>query len=206
MKQLSLFLAVFGTVAGGQLHANLITVGPGGGYNYTTLTAALAATVNGDTVHVAPGTYSVSAGEVFPLAITNAITLEWATNGIQPLLQGDSNHTVLLIASANVTVRGFHITDGFGSEGIYGMDGGGICIFVDQDASGSVLISDCLIENNSCPYDETYDGCGGGIYCGGTWCTCFEIGITNCVLSRNTIPGNGGGIFCGLLLRTSLIS
>lgn len=201
MKQLGLFLSCLVLVAGGQLHAKLITVGPSGGYDHTAVTAALAVAANGDTVRVAPGTYSVITGEVFPLVIRNAITLEWATSGVQPWLQGDTNHTVLLVASADVTVRGFRITDGFGSEGIYGMDGGGICIFVDQDASGSVLITDCLIENNSCPYDETYDGCGGGVYCGGTWCTCFEIGITNCVIGGNVIPGNGGGVFCGLLSK-----
>ncbi|MCX6926659.1 MAG: hypothetical protein NT154_26155, partial [Verrucomicrobia bacterium] len=208
MKRTTLLLAALGAVLTGQLHANIITVGPAGGaYNYTTITAALAAASDGDTIRLAAANYSTATGEAFPLSIDKALTIEATSVANQPHLQGDRLNTVISITVPNVTLRGLWITDGSGSEGIYGMDGGGICIFVNDDASGSVLITDCLIEQNTCPFDETYNGCGGGIYCGGTWCTCFEIGIVNTVIRNNGIPvnngvfGNGGGVFCGMLSK-----
>jgi hypothetical protein len=204
MKRILTLLPVLGAALAGQLHATILTVPSA---SYPTVTTALAACTSGDTIRVSAGTYSTNSGEVFPLIIDTPLTLEalYATN--PPTLQGDGLHTVVLVESPGVTVRGLHITGGCGSEGIYGMDGGGICIFVDEDASGSVLITDCLIEGNTCPFDETYNGCGGGIYCGGTWCTCFEIGIINCTIRGNGIPlnnglfGNGGGVFCGMLSK-----
>jgi hypothetical protein len=208
MKRIAILLSALGTVLTGQLHANIITVGPaGGGYSYTSITTALAAATDGDTLRLAAATYSAATGESFPLTIDKTLKVEAIDPINQPHLQGDHLHTVISITVPDVTLRGLWITDGSGSEGIYGMDGGGICIFVDQDASGFVLLADCLIEQNTCPYDETYNGCGGGIYCGGTWCTCFEIGITNCIVLSNGIPvnnglfGNGGGIFCGMLSK-----
>lgn len=168
------------------------------------LTAALNLATNQCIVRLGAGLYSAaSSGEVFPLRVDNAITIE-AVPAVQPpkaTVQGDGLHSVLVIESPGVSVRGLRITGGFGSGGIYGMDGGGICVFVDADAEGAVRIEQCQIDNNTCPYDETYDGSGGGIYCAGTWCTCFEVGIIDCVIGTNTVQGNGGGVFCGILSR-----
>jgi len=193
-----LWLAL-GALLAGHLHAAVITVGPGGGYNCTTITAALTNAVAGDTIQVAPGIYSTSTSETFPLRLQQPVTLESLTTNTQPHLQGDSVHTVVSIETGGVTVRGFRITDGLGSEGINLMDGGGICVFVGPNETNTVHIEDCLIEDNGCTYDETYDGCGGGIYCGGTYCECFQIHIRRCVVRNNSVPGNGAGVCCALL-------
>lgn len=177
----------------------MLGVCPGGGCGFTNLTTALAGAQAGDIVQVAPGTYSIANGEVFPLVINKPLTVEWSAPGTPPQVQGDRTNTVLLITSAGVAVRGLKITGGLGSQGIYSKDGGGICVFVDATAESRVLIERCILEHNSCPADATYSGSGGGIYCGGTWCTCFEIGIVDCLIQSNSVPGVGGGVFCGLL-------
>ena len=165
--------------------------------DHATITAAIAAAKAGDTIRVAPGTYSASS-EVFPLRLDKAISLEGDPNN-RPHLQGDNRHTAVLIESGGVTLRGFQITDANGSEGINNMDGGGICVFVGPGETRDVSIVYCLIENNRCPTDETYDGCGGGIYCGGTYCRCFSVNISNCTIRNNVVHGCGGGVFCALL-------
>lgn len=199
MKRITMLVAL-GAVLIGRLHASIITVGPGGGYDHSTITAALTNAVAGDTIQVAQATYSAGTGESFPLRLSQAVTLEsQPTNTTQPHLQGDALHTVVSIETGGVTVRGFRITDGLGSEGINLMDGGGICVFVGPDETNTVHIENCLIENNQCTSDETYDGCGGGIYCGGTYCECFQIQIHGCIVRNNAVAGNGAGVCCALL-------
>jgi predicted outer membrane repeat protein len=202
MKRSAMFLTVLGVILVGQLQAATYTVGPpGGGYNYTTITAALAGAVDGDTIRVAATNYSAATGEAFPLTIDKALVVEGMNSTNRAHVQGDGTNTVLLITSANVTNRNLWLSGGRGSEGIYAMDGGGVCIFVDANAEGAVVIDNCVIESNTCPSDQTYEGCGAGIYCGGTWCTCFEVGILNSLIRGNTAPGDGGGVFCGMLSK-----
>lgn len=189
-------LALLALASPGLLAAELAVPGA-----YPTITAALAAASEGDIIHVAPGTYSTRTGETFPLRLDKAITLLGA---LGPVLEGDGQHTVVLIESGGVTVRGFRITNGKGSEGINLMDGGGVCVFVGPSETRPVRIENCMVENNTCPSDETYDGCGGGIYCGGTYCTCFEIHIANCIIRNNTVHGDGGGVFCALLSNVQI--
>jgi hypothetical protein len=183
--------------------ATVCRVGPGPGYHYSTISAALAA-ADCDTILVAPGTYSVANGEAFPLRMKKGVTLQNQMPGTRPSIQGDKEHTVVLIETGGVSLRGFRITDGQGSEGINLMDGGGVCVFVGPSETNAVTIQDCVIENNTCPSDETYDGCGGGIYCGGTYCTCFEIRIADCVIRQNSVRGDGGGVFCALLSNVKI--
>ncbi len=163
-----------------------------------TITEALSIAEDGDVISVATDTYSALTGESFPLRLTKAVTLEGNPRN-KPHLQGDGEHTVVLIETGGATLRGFRITDGKGSEGINSMDGGGVCVFVGPGETTEVTIDSCLIENNTCPSSETYDGCGGGIYCGGTYCTCFQININQCTVRQNSVHGQGGGVFCALL-------
>jgi len=172
--------------------------------DYTTITAALKVADDGDTIRVAAGgTYSTDTGESFPIRLQKAIVLESDPNNMSNLI-GDNEHTVILIETGRVTLRGFRIMGGNGSEGINSMDGGGICVFVGPSETDPVTIQDCQIEFNTCPSDETYDGSGGGIYCGGTYCTCFEINIINCIIRQNFVHGQGGGVCCALLSNVKM--
>jgi len=173
--------------------------------DYTTITEALVMANDGDTIRVAAKIYS-EPNEIFPLRLQKAVTLAGISNdpNDKPHLRGNGKHTVVLIESGGATLQGFKITDGLGSEGINSMDGGGVCVFVGSSETNSVTIQDCVIEDNNCPSDETYDGCGGGIYCGGTYCTCFKIKISNCTIRRNFVHGTGGGISCALLSNVNI--
>ncbi|MFC1764014.1 DUF1565 domain-containing protein, partial [Planctomycetota bacterium] len=171
--------------------------------HYPTLTEALALAQDGDMIQVQSGVYSVETGEQFPLYISKSISIIGDSES-RPHLLGDKEHTVILIETGGVTLQGLQITDGLGSEGINRMDGGGICIFVGPTETTPIVIEDCQITHNTCPSDETYDGSGGGIYCGGTYCTCFETQIKNCLISDNSIHGQGGGVCCAMLSNVAI--
>ena len=129
--------------------------------DYPSITNALVVADNGDEIQVAADTYS-EPNEIFPLRIQKAIALIGIPDpndpNNKPYLRGDGKHTVVLIESGGVTLQDFKITNGSGSEGINSMDGGGICIFVGPSETNPVEIENCIIENNTCPSDETYDG------------------------------------------------
>ena len=197
MKSLRIILTILG-LASGSFAAEIKVPA-----DCPTITKALASANNGDTIRVAPGTYC-DANESFPLRLDKAVTLEGDDPNNKPHLKGDKKNTVVLIESGGANLRGFHITDGMGSEGINNMDGGGVCIFVSPDETNAVTIDNCVIEKNACPSDETYDGCGGGIYCGGTYCECFEIHIRDCTILNNDVNGCGGGVFCALLSNVKI--
>jgi len=173
--------------------------------DYPTITEALAVADNGDKILVDAQTYPGEGNESFPLRLQKSISLmSDSDTGEKPHLKGDGKHTVVVIESGGVTLKGFQITGGKGSEGINNMDGGGVCIFVGPSETNAVTIQNCIIRDNNCPSDETYDGCGGGIYCGGTYCTCFEINIVDCNIWRNSVHGQGGGVFCALLSNVNI--
>lgn len=171
---------------------------------YQTITAALAACADGDVIKVAAGVYSATAGETFPLRVDKAVAVEAAAAGSPPTVtvQGDGQNSVFLVSRSGAALRGLRITGGLGSEGVYAMDGGGVCVFVGADATGQVTIDRCVIDGNSCRYDATYDGCGGGVYVGGTFCTCFCTVITGCEIRDNVVKGNGAGVYGAIISNT----
>jgi len=171
--------------------------------DYPTITEALEVVSDGDLIYVAPGIYSAATGENFPLRIVKEIALMGDPYNM-PELKGDREHTVVLIGIGGVTLQGLRITDGLGSEGINNMDGGGICVFVGPNETRPVTIRDCTIENNNCFSGVTHDGCGGGVYCSGTYGTYFVVLISNCIVHNNYVCGQGGGIFCAPLSNVTM--
>jgi parallel beta-helix repeat protein len=200
-----IFALGLATLCAGLAPAAVLDVGPG--KPYTTIGAALTAAQPGDTVRIAAGTYSAATGETFPLRIDKAITVDAAVTAWPPTVtvQGDGSNTVVLVSKPGSLLRGLTITGGMGSEGPYAMDGGGICVYVGAHDEGRVTIDTCLVESNACPSDATYDGCGGGIYAGGTYCTCFNTFVTNSTIHANTVHGNGGGIYGAIISRVRLV-
>lgn len=95
---------------------------------HTTITAALAAAVEGDTVLVGPGTYREG-----PLVIDKTITLQgedW------PVLDGELKHVIVTVAADKVVVRGLVLRDAGRSH------------VRDLAAIRVEDIGGCLIENN----------------------------------------------------------
>lgn len=103
--------------------ARVLLVGGGG---YATIADALAAASNGDTIYVAPGTYSISS----TIEIDKSVTLLGAQAGVDPRAAaglrteggsaesiidgGGSLSTLIRIAADNVTIDGFDIGNGTG--------------------------------------------------------------------------------------------
>ena len=168
------FVATSATIAG------TINV-PG---DYALIQEAIDASVNGDVINIAAGTYNESDLNPDGKAIT-----------IQGTLNGDG--TLATTIDAQQDARVFTINSGEGSGtviqdliitgGSANGFGGGITI----RSSSSPIISGCTILNNSA------NRSGGGIYCHFN----SHPTITDCTITDNTAngegaDGRGGGIYC----------
>ncbi|MCA9319504.1 MAG: hypothetical protein KDB53_02155, partial [Planctomycetes bacterium] len=178
----------------------------GAGQPYTTIQAAIVASQPGDTVLVAPGTYSERidfGGRDIRVRSSGgpAVTIIAAgrSGTVVELLSGESSLAVL---------EGFTITGGRGTQDVNGsfpFSGGGIAI------DSSATIRNCRITNNETPEIGT-SGDGGGIFCFGGSPT-----IINCQIDHNrtatpqvqemngTPAGRGAGVFIGANATATLI-
>jgi len=81
------------------------------------ITLALASSVDGDVISVAPGTYAPSAnGESFPLEILHNVTLCGSGMGIS-ILDAEGTSSVVILKGASPRLSGFTITGGRSSQG-----------------------------------------------------------------------------------------
>ena len=162
---------------------------------YSTIQAAIDASINGDTILVADGVYTWTGNRDIDF-LGKAITVK-SENGPENCIidcdgsSGD-NHRGFYFHSGEVqnsVLEGFTITDGYIVTMCMG--GGGILI-----NGASPTIKDCIIINNHAEL-EMGSLCychGGGICVGGTG----NPLITDCVISYNSVDdwGVGGGIYC----------
>ena len=153
-------------------------VDPSGGGDVTTIRAAVTAAAAGDTVQVAPGTYSE------PITVSRAITLEGIGGSANTFL-GARSGVVPLVLSADVTLRGFtleaagvtalHITEGSVSvEDVVVTDSGDRSGATDTQAvvidSGVVSFADCSFSGNAGYY-------GGHVYVSGETVATFADSV-----------------------------
>ena len=179
--------------------------------DYPTIQAAIDASLNGDTVLVAPGTYTGDGNRDIDF-MGKAITVK-SEEGPQTCIidcQGSPNepHRGFYFHNSedtNSVVEGFTITNGYDTYnmggGIYcdassphiencivsantALFGGGIAC-IDSQAN----IIRCIIQNNSADY-------AGGIRITGTTSTSSLLTITNCFIIGNKAKDSGGGIHC----------
>ncbi len=158
---------------------------------------------NGDTVHIAAGTYLEN------ITIDKSVTLQGAGQGMT-IIDGNASDTVVTIGAAqtiHVTLADLTITNGAGSTGggilnspqavtnslttlnrvtvsnNDATDGGGIFNGLD----GALSLNNSTVSNNTaaCGFCD-----GGGIYNAGGLVT-----VTSSVVSGNGISVNGGGIY-----------
>ena len=176
--------------------------------DYPTIQQAINASVNGDTVLVAPGTYVENINFV-----GKAITVTSEAGRDVTVIDGNRVASVVRFNSGEVRssiLSGFTLRNGFASCSALS-EGGGIRIF-DSSPSilhnvitsnnacgsgagiailfGSPIIQDNIITNNN---RDSRDGSGGGIYVGG-----IAPGVTPTEILDNLISSNvsnlGGGI------------
>ena len=158
--------------------------------DYPTIQEAINAVENGDIVLVNPGTYVENInynGKNITVASLFYTTQDTSYIS-QTIIDGNQDGSVVTFESGEDSTAflcGFTITNGDGGYG-----GGGISI------SGSPLIEDCIIQNNSATR-------GGGIYVAGS------PTIKNNTIQNNSVTIAGGGIISyggEMVIQNNLIS
>ena len=201
----------------GPAFAATLTVDPSGGSDYTSLSAAINAASNGDTLSLAGGTYTgpfdtrgknltirgsgvsstlLTAGSTSTvITVDNGETVTIASLSLYSALQG------LEVRGSTATLTGVHITDHSGrspGSGVGVYDGGHLtvtsCVFARNEASasydgGGIYASDStLVVSNSTFRDNAGDQ-GGAIFLDTSSAT-----LTDVTLDSNIAGSHGGGI------------
>jgi hypothetical protein len=116
-------------------HAAIITVGPGGGYDYPSLAAAVAAASAGDNIRLAPGTYLNDF-----TTITIPLTIEGlgGTAVLEATVQ-IPNGKAILVTRADVTIRNIE----FRGAKVADQNGAGI-----RAEIGDLVVQDSIFRDN----------------------------------------------------------
>ena len=184
IKHLTVFLTLILS-----LHslANTLTVKQDSTGDYTIIQDAIAATIDGDTVLVWPGTYFENIdfiGKSITLAslvlTTGDISYRYST-----IIDGDSTGSCVKVTSGEEAIlNGFTLQHGSGTEfaNPYMNYGGGIYV-----VGASYTVKNCIVKNN-------FSNAGGG------GISCFfdgHIELSKTSIFNNHTYGTGGGILMG---------
>ena len=162
-----------------------LTVKTDGTGNYSSIQAAINASMDGDTVLVYPGSYveNINYSGKSIVVASRFLTTADTSFILNTIIDGNDNgSTVVFIngeSSASKLV-GITVQNGnsIGSPYGQGDPGGGIY----SDVGCSPVIANCIIRNNNA-------GAGGGINCHNATL------ITDCTLYGNTATSTGGGVY-----------
>lgn len=171
---------------------------PGGTGDYTqanpggdpVTAAAQKATVSGDVIHLATGTYGCSSTVVVQRGVTligGSVNPEETVISVIVATTNSSTNVRGAALQKNAIMRNLTVRGGYT---VY--QGGGVVAY-DGDLISDAVISNCVVENSSARYMG-----GGG--CGGTWYNCVirnnEVRSTS---ASGTYEGSGGGMFYATL-------
>ncbi len=154
---------------------------------FRTLTKALATARDGTRIHVATGHYARAigevAGEVYPLTLKSLTGVRILGSGAAETVLNaqDAGRRIFTFTYAPQTVvSGLTITGAsFGYGTAY--HGGGLYI----EASQRVMVSDCVISNNTVSGGDTF---GGGLYALES-----DVTVSSCLVQSNRSTTAGGG-------------
>ena len=138
----------------------------------TNIQAAVDVASAGDTVLVNDGTY-------YPgnqISVTKNIAVKSINGAENTIVDGNKTNRCFYLNSANPTIDGFTITNGFAYGDLPDYNGGGVYC----DKGGTV--QNCTISGNSANN-------GGGIQC-------YNGMVQNCTISGNSVSNIGGGVYC----------
>jgi len=132
---------------------------------------------NGDTIQIAPGTYT----ETLAITSRSDLTIE-GESAATTIIQGDRTFTQVLIRSSiGLTIRNLTVRDGGPFDENGGQpEGGGISIFGPNSSSNSVILENLILTGN-----QAANGGAIGILGG-------DLKIINCLIADN-VAINGGG-------------
>ncbi|HSQ22577.1 MAG TPA: right-handed parallel beta-helix repeat-containing protein, partial [Coriobacteriia bacterium] len=154
---------------------------------FKTITHAMAGAVAGDTIVVRDGTYDLTLGESFPIAVTRGVTLR-AQAGHSPVVDADDavimGAFTIHNAIEHTAIHGLTITGGHGTYG-------GLRITTDNtqtSAQGWPHITYNRFEGNSAAHGGaiSIEGLSDGV-----WCTAEIVGNE---FIGNTVTGRGGAV------------
>ncbi|HUI46331.1 MAG TPA: DUF1565 domain-containing protein [Nitrospirota bacterium] len=184
---------------------------------YKTITAALTAASSGDVVWVAPGTYDLSNGEVFPIKIPTGVSLIGDVtnmgNGITPTLikghgSGSSsgifgNYYAALISGSTTTISGFEIDDTVYTLNSFAISGDNFSTVATDNTFLTNLYGGVLLQNGGNPVimNNTFQSSSYGVYSGCTGTVTIQ-GNTFAISSYAITNAVGNAIILGNTITT----
>ncbi|NUN70920.1 MAG: hypothetical protein HUU02_14555, partial [Bacteroidetes bacterium] len=192
------------------LHVNAATgnnaTGNGSAGNpYKTITKALSVSSSaGDSIKVAPGSYTVALGENFPIDMPSDRKLIGVAGALMTIVDasGSKQRVFNCIGHSNATIiQGFTITGGFATDttsgGVTGKGGG---LFI-SGGSQTIIQQNIITRDTARGYDFYQAGLGavngGSCYGGGIYIAGSAPVIRNNIISHNFAYGGGGQDFRG---------
>jgi len=166
--------------------------------DYPSIQAAIDDANDGDTVYVAPGTYTGTGNYDIDFK-GKAITVR-SQSGPDNCIIDCNRHSGFNFhggEDVNSILKGFIITDG------YGRSGGAISCY---DSSPKII--DCILTGNPAASRYGAISCSSGSHpeiidcniignqCSGIYCSSSNALITGCKISGNSTGSSGGGIYC----------
>jgi parallel beta-helix repeat protein len=154
--------------------AATLTVGAGG--QYTTIQQAMDAAKPGDTVLVAPGTYTENVVVNKPLTITGTATVQAA----------NSSKDVFLVTSPGVHIDGLTITGGASGVDVANVSS---CVITNINASGNIRGVYLAAATNSEVRNSNLSNNGYGVYC--------DYATSNSIANNVATGEHGNGVALG---------
>ncbi|MGI6495462.1 MAG: DUF1565 domain-containing protein [Kiritimatiellia bacterium] len=163
---------------------------------YRSITKALTVLPDWGTLHIGPGTYTASSGEVFPCVLDNRIGLSFIGNGATLDNEKTEGRRILEINNClNIAFSGLVLTGGYATEEESKSIYGGAVLIVH---GGGIRFTDCTIRDSVAQNKKikayNIEAYGGGIASCGTSLLLERCTIqNNDLLNRTHISyGNGG--------------
>jgi len=194
------------------VHATTHNVDVGGGGDFVDIWGALTASVTGDTILVAPGTYTGFQNKGLNPNGKNIVFLAGGDGGIPVTIDCEGAERAFLFESGegdSTLVRGFTIVNGadIGGGGITASSASPTiedCTFLDcySALSGGALFLDMSTSTvSSCVFrGNTAGSSGGAVYA-------YQTGVTftGCLFDENTATGGGGALYLNSGSETALL-